>query len=266
LRTTLVLRLEDQFDKIFWFTSSQAMPLIQSSEKVIVDVLKNIHNYANIICHKETLVINLEKKIIENLEFIINENRYIGFIFKGEIWQLKDYQQVLRPLDEWAKFITKNKKETWGEQLTMLMGFDLKEKFGILNKYCNTEKRCDIGLNWQVGAKWKSKQLPMSTWKMIESSLSQEYSICWQQGMNQLDDYIDWIAGCRLIVTTDSLGLHLAIVLGIPIVAYFSITSSREIDHHQAVSFLQFNSEKEYDEVNRISLDKLHKSVKELLK
>ncbi|HLO64387.1 MAG TPA: glycosyltransferase family 9 protein, partial [Azonexus sp.] len=47
---------------------------------------------------------------------------------------------------------------------------------------------------------------------------------------NDIEDYIDWINSCRLLVTNDSLGLHLALALGKPVVALFGPTVAREVD------------------------------------
>jgi len=38
-----------------------------------------------------------------------------------------------------------------------------------------------------------------------------EYTFSMQQGMDNLHLYMDWINSCRLLVTNDSLGLHIAL-------------------------------------------------------
>ncbi|MFI5351230.1 MAG: glycosyltransferase family 9 protein, partial [Elusimicrobiota bacterium] len=39
-----------------------------------------------------------------------------------------------------------------------------------------------------------------------------------------------WLAGCRAVVATDSLPMHLALAAGVPCVALFGPTSSAEIE------------------------------------
>ena len=87
----------------------------------------------------------------------------------------------------------------------------------------------DIGFNWATGGKWQNKSWPKEYWQKLESLLKGKYSINWQQGLGNLNDYIDWINSCRLIVTNDSLGMHLGIALKKKIVALFGPSSSNEV-------------------------------------
>ena len=57
-------------------------------------------------------------------------------------------------------------------------------------------------------------------------SSERDYSISWQEGLNNMEQYFDWIHRCRLIVTNDSFGPHLAIAMKKKIVALFSSTRS----------------------------------------
>lgn len=257
----MFLRLEKAFDKIVWFTSPEAQSLIQGSEKTIVEPFENIERYQNLFDENTTLVFHFEKRSLPYLTVASSENRVIGFVLQNEVWKLKDCKQVVRSLEEW-KACSLN--QTWGEQLLTLTGFQMQTKYGVLKKK-EVKKIYDIGFNWQVGPKWKSKQLPEENWKQFESALSGKYKICWQQGMDNLEAYIDWLSSCRLIITTDSLGLHLAIALGIPVISYFSVTSPGEIDHHESVSFLQFYPSEGYDKAVNISTDDLLKRTQELL-
>ncbi len=88
----------------------------------------------------------------------------------------------------------------------------------------------DIGLNCHVGSKWPTKNWPKQHWQQLHDSLvSQNYAVCWQQSLNSVKQYIDWLASCKLIVTCDSLGLHLAIALRKKVIALFGPTPSRQI-------------------------------------
>ncbi|MBC7540334.1 MAG: hypothetical protein H7281_16040 [Bacteriovorax sp.] len=240
--------------------------MIETSKNIFTHDFNNINNYQDVLSNSNTLIINLEKKLASSFHIDSKENRFLGFVFENETWLLKDWKQVLRPLNEWKKFTRELKIKTWGEQLLSLTGINIEKKYGVIKQKQKANKAYDIGLNWQVGSKWKAKQLPLKNWKLIDQTLAPKYHLCWQQGMDNLEAYVNWIASCRLIITTDSLGLHLAIALGIPVIAYFSVTSLEEIDHHQSVSFLQFYPTEEYDNANEISLEELQKSIKELLK
>ena len=82
----------------------------------------------------------------------------------------------------------------------------------------------DIGFNWVVGTKWLNKAWPKSHWKKLEGLLKRNYSISWQEGLGDLFEYMDWIHSCHLIVTNDSLGMHLAIALKKKVVVFFGPT------------------------------------------
>jgi heptosyltransferase-2 len=80
-----------------------------------------------------------------------------------------------------------------------------------------------------VGNKWPSKVWPIEHWRQLEEQLKDDYSISWQEGLTNMEEYFDWIHRCRLIVTNDSFGLHLAIAMKKKVIALFSSTSSREL-------------------------------------
>lgn len=264
-RTTLFLRLAAQFERIYWFTSIEARALIQASESVVVILSKDIAAYRAVLDDQKTLIINLEKKLNEDFIFDWSMDRYIGFAYHQGKWQLKDVSQVLRSLNEWHDFAHKNNAQTWGEKLLLLTGLQTDLKYGFITRKVEGQKIFDIGLNWQVGSKWKSKQLPLDDWKLIENELSHSYAVSWQRGMEDLTEYMNWIASCRLIITTDSLGLHLAIAFGIPVVAYFGPTKHQEIDHHGATVFFDFIPTGPSDKVSNISLLNLRESIQGLL-
>ncbi len=84
---------------------------------------------------------------------------------------------------------------------------------------------CDVGLNYLVGPKWPNKAWPQSRFIQLERKLRVlGYSVSWQKGENNLREYMDWINGCGVVVTNDSLGMHLAIALGRKVVTLFGPT------------------------------------------
>ena len=88
----------------------------------------------------------------------------------------------------------------------------------------------DIGLNYHVGPKWPNKAWPRACWQELHARLSeQNYSISWQQSLGSVRHYIDWLASSRMIVTCDSLGLHLALGLGRKVVSLFGPTIPEQV-------------------------------------
>jgi len=87
----------------------------------------------------------------------------------------------------------------------------------------------DIGLNHHVGPKWPTKAWPKKYWDELHDRLAERYAVSWQQSLNSIRHYIDWLASCRLIITNDSLGLHLALGLNRKLVALFGPTATEQI-------------------------------------
>ena len=87
----------------------------------------------------------------------------------------------------------------------------------------------DIGFNYHVGSKWPVKAWPKEYWKELQNKLDSSYTICWQQSLDNVRQYIDWLSSCKLIITSDSLGLHLAIALKKKVIALFGPTPSEQI-------------------------------------
>ncbi len=56
--------------------------------------------------------------------------------------------------------------------------------------------------------------------------------------MESIHEYVDWVNSCRLIVTADTLGLHLGLTLKKRIVALFGPTSYSEIYFYKCGAFL----------------------------
>ena len=77
----------------------------------------------------------------------------------------------------------------------------------------------------------------MEKWQDLKTQLP-EYSISYQEGKTNLYEYIEWINSCQLIITNDSLGLHIAITLNKKFIALFGPTSSFEIESYGLGTFV----------------------------
>jgi len=99
----------------------------------------------------------------------------------------------------------------------------------ILGYQPNITPIYDVGLNHHIGPKWPNKVWPKQHWQELYERLSETYAVCWQQSLNSVRHYIEWLATCRLIVTCDSLGLHLGIGLKRKMVGLFGPTPPEQI-------------------------------------
>ena len=89
-----------------------------------------------------------------------------------------------------------------------------------------------VGLNWQVGGRWPTKAWPLERWQRLAAELSARCTVSWQEGFDDLHQYMRWIAGCGSLITTDSLGMHLAIAMKKPVLALFGPTPHWEVDFY----------------------------------
>ena len=94
----------------------------------------------------------------------------------------------------------------------------------------------DIGMNYKVG--WKTKEWPKKRWSRLERELRKDYSISWQQGLDNIDDYIKWIGSCKTIITIESLGLHLASALRKKVIALCGPITDNEYSYDR-ITFLR---------------------------
>jgi heptosyltransferase-2 len=98
----------------------------------------------------------------------------------------------------------------------------------ILGYQPRTTEIYDVGINWAVGSKWPNKGWPEKHWASLKQLMDGEYSYSMQQGMDNLHLYMDWINSCRLLVTNDSLGLHIALALRKKVVVLYGPTNPSE--------------------------------------
>jgi heptosyltransferase-2 len=88
---------------------------------------------------------------------------------------------------------------------------------------------CDVALNHVVGPKFGTKAWPY--WNQLCGVLRSEgLRVSMQEHCRTLDDYALWIKGARIVVTTDSLGMHLAMGLGKDTLVLMGATSEREVE------------------------------------
>lgn len=216
LRTTVLLHLFAD-DTVTWFTSSEARPLLEHN-KYIHHLETNPERITRI---KYDLVINLErnnlKTQIQGKVFIGHEENNIILTTVGshhlETWL---NSELIMPFH-------------WSQKLFALLGKVWNGENYLLFPRENIESRYELGLNWKVGSKWPSKSWPYSNWEEIHRRVSGEHSVSFQEGFDDIPAYIAWIQSCKTLLTHDSLGLHIGLALGKPMVALFGPTKSTEI-------------------------------------
>lgn len=200
--------LEDFRDsQVTWITSSAAKDLL--AENYLIDRLLPADSPnelpAGIADEYYDIIINLDKRK-DWCEFSIT-------LSGNERYGFKERQDQYLPLQE-TLFRTIN-REWYGQRY--VLGYQPR----ITPIY-------DVGLNYHV-EKWPNKLWPNRHWDTLYGQLSHKYAVSWQQSLNNVRHYIDWLSSCRLIITCDSLGLHLGLGLQKKIVALFGPTPSEKV-------------------------------------
>jgi heptosyltransferase-2 len=239
LRATVILHFFKKC-QVSWLVDCKARPLLENNKYIdkLYDYIPE--EVEKIRKQKFDIIINLEKlPQICSLADSIPAKKYYGFVADrlngfsvSPLTSTKMAEISLDPdkkrknEDFWQKIVLEALGKKWHKE-KYILGYKPKSKI----KY-------DIGFNWTVGSKWTNKAWPKSSWEELEGLIKDRYSISWQKGLNSLYEYIDWINSCRLIVTADTLGLHICFALRKRVVALFGPTAYREIYFYNCGSIL----------------------------
>lgn len=118
----------------------------------------------------------------------------------------------------------------WQQNLIEMLGLPWREQPYVLGPRPAVTPVNDVGLNHLVGSKWPTKRMPEARWAEAATALEGlGLRVSWQQGAGDLKQYMDWLASCRVVLTQDSLGLHLALALGRRVVALFGSSDPWEV-------------------------------------
>jgi heptosyltransferase II len=230
LRSTVLLNLYKN-DHVTWLVDEKAYPILRNNPCITRVLIYDLSSVLQLQAEHFDTVINLEK--VPGLCALADQVRawrLYGFRFDAKTGQAEAYDGTHDALslckNEQQK---RNDSRYWQEHLFEMVGQQWRGEEYVFGYSPRSREQYDIGFNYMVGNKWPSKVWPTESWQQVESQLGKDYSISWQQGLNDMEQYFDWIHSCRLIVTNDSFGLHLAIAMKKKIVALFSSTGHREL-------------------------------------
>ncbi len=239
LRTTVILHfLKDAH--VTWLVDEKALPLLEGNsfiDRILIyktDVIEKLKE------EKYDTVINLEKvPEVCSLSDSLDAGEFFGFSLNSKNGVYGKNPGTLR-LIELSRDIKEKKKnrECWQKVLASIIGETWQGQEYILG-YKPVSRICyDIGFNWTTGNKWKNKSWPRDLWEKLEGMIGNGYTVSWQKGMNSINEYIEWINSCRMVLTADTLGLHLALALKKRVLALFGPTSPHEICFYGCGSFI----------------------------
>ena len=219
LRTSFVLNIYKN-DEIDWLTSEIATPLIDGNK------VKNVYSkITECNLNYYDLIINLEKN--RRVSDLIKDRITLGFLFEKDLLKVRTPTETI----SFPEFLLKveHNEKTFQEKLCKLLGLNWNfQKYSLNAPQKNNSLK--IGFNWKAGSKWPTKQLPKSWWNDLEEKLNIKEEISWQEGFDNLEDYIEWINSCGILITLDSLGLHIALALNKKVVVLFGPTNHKQVE------------------------------------
>ena len=226
LRTTVILHCFKK-DSITWLTDESAYPLLKGNPYITRILFYDLTTTLQLQYERFDVIVNLEKApgICAFAANITAWTRY-GFRFDDMNGKADSYAGSHEALRIYNNIDTKRlANRAWQDVLYEMVGREWDNEEYILGYKPRSKVNHGIGLNYNVGPKWPNKSWPLSKWHILHDDLvNARYEISEQEGQDDIEEYIDWINGCQLIVTSDSLGLHVAIALDKKIVALFGPT------------------------------------------
>lgn len=217
---------------VTWLASENCLELFERFQPN----LNIIINFNGITLEDFEVIVNLEKDP-EILNWISGHPKVFGFTKRNEILTV-NFNSGERLSFEEALLSLEHKNSCFNTKLNKVLGIKDKHKKDEDKKL----KGNIIGLNWKVGSKWPEKRLGSKFWKDLELELKKiNYKVSWQEGFEDIKEYIEWINSCDYIITLDSLGLHLAKSLSKETVVLFGPTNPFHIPESSLIYKISHN-------------------------
>ena len=229
IRSTVLLNcIKEDF---LWVTDARSVKLLRhfvSPEKIMLHGNSISQNNLS----PKLKIYNLDNYIADSSLINQLKGNWHGYI-KNENEELFAENKLIASTEAYTKPLS---KKSWQQALVEGMGFEWKEQdyARTISRFEN-ESSIDIGLNWHVHPDWTSKQWPKEYWSELKNILKKNHSVSWQKGLGNFDEYVKWLSSCKIIVTCDTLGLHLASALRKKVVAIVGPTENREFSYKRVV-------------------------------
>ncbi|MGD9015407.1 MAG: glycosyltransferase family 9 protein [Candidatus Omnitrophota bacterium] len=224
LRTTPIL-WRFQGDEVTWITENASLTLLEKNTfiKTIIPLFEvsdgkslafdELYNFDE---DKRACFLAMQIKARKKKGYGLKNDNYFPFDSDSE------YAYELSKNDE-LKF--KLNKKTYQQVIFEMAGFKWKGEDYVLDYLAKSKVRHLAGLNYMAGEKFPNKTWPH--WKTLADMLD---SVSLQRQFTTMEEYIDWIDSCRIIITGDSLGMHIALALKKKVIILMGSTSWNEIE------------------------------------
>ena len=207
-----------------WLTEARSIPLL----KWIIDE-KNIITYEDFDSSQLPSgieIYNADNYVPDESVFNQLNGNWHGYIWDGN--KLFPQNEIILETESYAEAVL---DQTWQQSLVEGLGFKWTEQ-DYPTPAIKTPETFDVGLNWNVHLDWTSKWWSKDNWKGADAALTKlGYSVSWQQGLNDFDEYMEWMNSCKLVISVETLGLHLASALQKKVIALIGPASNSEFSY-----------------------------------
>ncbi|MEK6820253.1 MAG: radical SAM protein, partial [Nanoarchaeota archaeon] len=238
LRTTVLLNLYKD-EHVTWVTDEKAFPLLESNPHINRLLPYDFTTALQLESEEFDILINLEKVPgICALSDKIRAWRRYGFRFDKRTEKAEAYDSAFDILA--VGYDSKSKKANtspFQELLFRAVGQAWNGEEYVLGYKPKTTEEYDVALNTKAGYKWPSKEWTKEQWDKLEEMLTRQGLKVTRQDkqppeseiLTNLYRYMDWINSAQIIVSNDSLGMHLGIALKKKVLGLFGPTPHREV-------------------------------------
>lgn len=228
VRSTVILNYFKDSSNITWLCDEKAEELLLGNPYIERILTWDFETALLLQQEYFDIIVNLEKSpgicaMVQGMQ------GYQKLGFRLSVWKgvAEAYVHMEKVLEVCYNTITRSKDTSlWQEHLAKAVDKRWSIKDRYILKERKAEKVYDFGINWMVGSKWPDKAWGEHNWSMLAHELENKGNKVSRQYKMGLEEYCDWIASCRNLITCDSLGMHLAIAYGIPVIGLFGPTSS----------------------------------------
>jgi heptosyltransferase-2 len=214
LRTTPILHLFKD-DEVHWLTDIKAVPLLFGLKEINTIHVVNTLDTLGLETYAWDMIINLENsrgacQLTKNL--MQPHTKFIGYYFDKE--KQKTFTNAPYSGNNWSERLFSMFGKKWNGEPYLIPHKEIKPEKGL------------IFLNRTVGLKLPEKK--WGGWDGLERILQAKGFKTASQNSFALEDFIVEIQKSEFVISTDSLGLHMALTLERPVLGIFGPTSAKE--------------------------------------
>lgn len=236
VRTTPLLRALD--GQVTWVTSATNTVLLPADHPRMERAIPFDHAAAELSGERFDLVISLDdEEEAAALASSVDAAELVGayldddgaVVYTDSSAQWFDMGLVSRFGKARADEIKMENTRTYQEILFAMVGLRFANEEYLLRAPQRRERRANlVGIEARAGDRWPTKR-----WHRFEDLAAalraSGYDVRFFEQRDTLEEYVADIDECALVVTGDSLALHVATALRVPVVAIFTCTSATEI-------------------------------------